>query len=413
MLAVLPQPDVVEESVVVSRALRVAFVTETYPPEINGVALTVARIVEGLHRRRHVVQLIRPSQMSGDPVREDERFQEVLVRGLPIPLYPTLRMGAPSKRALVRLWADRRPDVVHIATEGPLGWSALQAARLLQLPVCSDFRTNFHAYAGHYGIGWLERPLMAYLRSFHNHTQLTMVPTEALRRELQGQGFVNLSVVSRGVDVRQFAPQRRCQALRDSWGAGPEDLVVACVGRLAPEKNLRLVVEAFTAVRRSQTRAKLLLVGEGPMRDELQRVWPDAVFAGQRRGEDLARHYASADLFLFASQTETFGNVTAEAMASGLPVVAYNYAAAAQLMHHDDSGVLVPFGDSSAFVRAACRLADDAGRRGVIGKRARWGVGQFDWDRIVTRFEGELQRALHRGQLSRPLASARSAAEMG
>ena len=159
------------------RSLRIALVTETYPPEVNGVATTLARVVEGLHRRGHELQLVRPRQKAVPPGPLTPRLDEVLMRGLPIPRYPHLRMGLPSKRALVKLWSMARPDVVHVATEGPLGWSALQAARHLHLPVTSDFRTNFHAYSRHYGIGWLNKPIMAYLRKFHNLAACTMVPT--------------------------------------------------------------------------------------------------------------------------------------------------------------------------------------------------------------------------------------------
>jgi glycosyltransferase involved in cell wall biosynthesis len=376
------------------RSLRTAVVTETYPPEVNGVALTMRAVVEGLQRRNHDVQLIRPRRDATDAPQSSQRFHEVLTRGLPIPRYSNLRMGVPSKRALVRLWAMRRPDVVHIATEGPLGWSALQAARHLKLPVSSDFRTNFHAYSKHYGIGWLHRPIMAYLRKFHNCTQCTMVPTEALRRELEMSGFHNLAVVARGVDTMQFSPQHRSESLRREWGVGPDDLVVACVGRLAPEKNLGVLLTAFEAVLRHGVRARLVLVGDGPMRAELQARCPGAVFAGQRTGADLAAHYASADLFLFPSLTETFGNVTIEAMASGLPVVAFNYAAAAQLIRSADNGVLVPFGDAGAFLRSAVELAGSPHVRRSMADRARHSAQESGWDGVVARFETVLMSVI-------------------
>ncbi|MEQ1804857.1 MAG: glycosyltransferase, partial [Burkholderiaceae bacterium] len=267
-------------------SLRTAIVTETYPPEVNGVALTIRAIVEGMRRRNHDLQLIRPRRDGDDAAGSEPRFHEVLTRGLPIPRYADLRMGIPCKRELVRLWALRRPDVVHIATEGPLGWSALQAALHLKLPVSSDFRTNFHAYSSHYGIGWLRKPIMAYLRKFHNRTHRTMVPTDALRRNLESSGFRNLSVVARGVDTRQFDSLQRNPLLRSQWGAEPGDLVIACVGRLAPEKNLDLVVRSFEAVQASGVRARLVLVGDGPMRAALQARCPVAVLAGQRTGED-------------------------------------------------------------------------------------------------------------------------------
>ena len=387
---------VVENRRAAARSLRVAFVTETWPPEVNGVALTVARFVDGLQERRHEVQLVRPRPAAADaaaPPGGDPRLHEVLMRGLPIPRYPHLRMGMPCKPQLVRLWSVQRPDVVHIATEGPLGWSALQAARHLKLPVTSDFRTNFHAYSRHYGIGWLRAPIMGYLRRFHNATAVTMVPTEALRQELQAAGFRHVRVVARGVDAQRFAPARRSAALRAAWGVADDELVVACVGRLAAEKNLALLVRAFEAIRAEDARARLLLVGDGPQRDALAARLPQAILAGQRHGDDLAAHYASADLFLFPSLTETFGNVTAEAMASGLPVVAFDYAAAAQWIRSGAEGVLVPFGDGDEFVRAALLLARSRARREALGAGARQRALGQDWDAVIARFEAELLQA--------------------
>ena len=233
------------------RSLRIAVVTETYPPEVNGVARTIASVVEGLRAHNHDLQLIRPGQKKGERAIDGESFHEVLMRGLPIPRYPQLRMGLTSKRTLVKLWSTQRPDIVHIATEGPMGWSALQAAAHLKIPLCSDFRTNFHAYSKHYGVGWLHKPIMAYLRKFHNLTQCTMTPDEGLRRQLSDYGFRNVVVVSRGVDTSLFHPLRRSAALRAQWGVAPDELVVLHVGRMAAEKNLGTLVEAYEALRRS------------------------------------------------------------------------------------------------------------------------------------------------------------------
>jgi glycosyltransferase involved in cell wall biosynthesis len=378
------------------RPLRIACVTETYPPEVNGVALTIARLVQGMRARHHVVQVVRPRQVGDAGAPSTDGHADVLVRGVPIPRYAGLRMGLPCKNTLVKLWTLHRPDVVHIATEGPLGRSALLAATALGLPVCSDFRTNFHAYSQHYGLGFLRRPIMAYLRRFHNATHCTMVPTQALRDELQKAGYRNLTLVARGVDVRRFDAAHRSAALRAQWGAAPDDLVVTCVGRLAPEKNLNTLIAAFEAIRRGHPRARLVLVGDGPLRKELQARCPDAVFAGQRIGADLATHYASADLFLFPSLTETFGNVTTEAMASGLAVVAFDYAAAARLIRHGENGALVPFDDTAAFVAAAARTAADPANCRVLGARARISVMALDWDSIAAQFEGVVATVLTR-----------------
>jgi glycosyltransferase involved in cell wall biosynthesis len=393
-IASVTEDVVVERFPARRRSLRLAVVTETWPPEVNGVAMSVERVVTGLQRRDHDVQLVRPRQRADDGRGEANGLEQLLTQGLPIPSYPSLRLGVPQKRTLVRIWAERRPDVVHLATEGPLGWSALQAAVHLRLPVTTDFRTNFHAYSTHYGLGWLRRPIGAYLRKFHNRADLTTVPTESLRRELADNGFRNLAVVPRGVDIERFRPQRRSVALRSAWGAADgEALVVSCVGRLAPEKNLPTLLAAFDAIRVRSPRARLVLVGDGPLRASLQAARPDVVFAGQRAGLDLAAHYASSDLFLFPSRTETFGNVTTEAMASGLPVVAFDYAGAAQLVRDGHSGRLVPFGDDAAFVRAAAALSDDPGLRARMGVRAREAVTPLGWDGVVERFESLLHDA--------------------
>ncbi|MCA2997749.1 MAG: glycosyltransferase family 1 protein [Rhodocyclaceae bacterium] len=374
---------VVDELQAKQRALRLAVVTETYPPEINGVAMTIARFVDGLRMRRHDVQLIRPRQTKSDA----GELEEVLMRGLPIPRYPHLKMGLPAKNALVKLWSMRRPDVVHIVTEGPLGWSALQAAIKLKLPVTSDFRTNFHAYSGHYGIGWLQKPIFAYLRKFHNRTQCTMVPTESLRRELQAMGFHNLRVVARGVDTELFHPAKRDTQLRSSWGAGESTPVAIYVGRLASEKNLRALIAAYEAMRAVRPDMKLVLVGDGPARRDLEAQIPGAVFVGLQRGEALARHYASGDIFLFPSITETFGNVTPEAMASGLTVLAYDYAAAAQLIRPGESGCLVPYDNTEAFVAAAANLARDWPQARNLGANGRFVAEQLGWNRLVEDLE--------------------------
>jgi glycosyltransferase involved in cell wall biosynthesis len=406
----------VESRPALRRRLRIAVVTETYPPEVNGVAMTVARVVEGLRERGHALQLVRPRQHPAAVTAIEDStaatrtapFEELLLRGLPIPCYPHLKMGLPSKATLLKHWRERRPDIVHIATEGPLGWSALQAAAQLSLPVCSDFRTNFQAYSRHYRAGWLRRPILAYLRAFHNRTLCTMVPTAALQRELAGAGFERLTVLARGVDTQRFDPARRSSALRRLWGAGQDTRVVLCVGRLAPEKNLGSLLDAFDAMRRISPDLKLVLVGDGPSRASLQARCPDAIFVGARSGDDLAAHYASGDLFVFPSLTETFGNVTLEAMASGLAVLAYDCAAAAQLIDPGINGRLAPMGDRPALLRQAEALVADRDQAAAMGARARATACGLGWQPIMEQIEAVYAAALQQETAAAPLACAHS-----
>lgn len=376
------------------RALKVALVTETYPPEVNGVAATFARVVQGLRERGHQIHLVRPRQSPDDRAETaTSHWQETLVRGLPIPRYPELRMGMPATGALLRLWRQNKPEVVHIATEGPLGWSAMRAASHLRLPVVSEFRTNFHAYAQHYGMAWLGLGIEAWLRHFHNRTDRTMVPTRRLAAELGARGFQRLTVVARGVDAQRFNPIHRDPVLRAAWGAAANTKVALCVGRLAPEKNLDTVIDAWRAMHLARPDTRLVFVGDGPERQRLQQRCPEAVFAGTLRDDALACAFASADIFLFASMTETFGNVVPEAMASGLAVIAYDHAAAGDLIKQGHNGFIAPLADRGAFLHLATRLAIDHGRIERMGHNARHTALALDWQRIVSGVENEYRAA--------------------
>ena len=370
--------------------LKVAVVTETYPPEINGVAMTLKRMIDGLMQRGHRVQLVRPRQGPADRGYAGAEFDEVLTRGWKLPRYEGLRFGLPARSALLKAWSLAGPDLVHVATEGPLGWSAVSAALKLGTPVTSDFHTNFDHYSRHYGVGWLSQPVAAYLRGFHNRTAATFVPTLEMQRSLSGQGYQGIQVVARGVDTTLFSPLRRSDELRRSWGLEPDDLAVCYVGRLAAEKNLDLVIRTFAAIRAMDARARLILVGDGPMREVLSQTFRDGLFAGVRTGIDLATHYASADMFLFPSLTETFGNVTLEAMASGLSVLAYDYAAAAQHIRSGANGVTVAAGDEDAFVSQALHVAGSRSLRTELGEGARLCALDCDWDAVNDAFEAAL-----------------------
>ncbi|MNP06905.1 GDP-mannose-dependent alpha-mannosyltransferase [compost metagenome] len=259
----------------------------------------------------------------------------------------------------------------------------------------SGFHTNFPQYSGQYGLGLLARLLTHYLRWFHRRTAITLVPSLSQRLELERRGFERLDLLARGVDACLFNPARRSPALRESWGLGPDDIAVLHVGRLAVEKNLGLLRPCLEALQKAypQKRLRLVLVGDGPQRAALQQQVPDAVFCGAQRGEVLAEHYASGDLFLFPSLTETFGNVVLEAMASGLAVVAYDEAAAAQHIRHGHSGALAMPGDQAAFVDATCWLLEEEETLRRVRLNARQHASRQGWPAIVEEFEGYLCNA--------------------
>ena len=300
---------------VMTTALHITLITETFPPEINGVANTLGRLCDGLRARGHQVELVRPRQGCDQQLGSDDEL--LLCRGWPLPGYPGLQWGQSSMHKLLRRWTRHRPDVLYIATEGPLGLSALRAARRLGISVVSGFHTNFQQYSNQYGLGLLTRLLTHYLRWVHNRSTMTLVPSVSQRLELERRQFERVALLSRGVDSELFHPAKRLSALREQWGLAEADIAVIHVGRLAPEKNLGLLKRTFNTLKASypQRTLKLIVVGDGPQRQELENEMPEAIFCGTQRGEALACHYASGDVFLFPSLTETFGNVVLEALA--------------------------------------------------------------------------------------------------
>lgn len=374
------------------RRLHITIVAETFPPEINGVANTLRYLCLGLMRRGHRVSVIRPRQgheSKGPCCAAGERLfsQEHIVTGLPIPGYGDLRFGIARPAYLASLWERDRPDAIYVATQGPLGVAAVSAARGAGLPVSSGFHTNFHAYSRYYGAGFLENLLCGYGRWFHNRTALTLVPTRKIARTTADMGIYPTSVWSRGVDCHRFSPHKRDPVLRQQWCLQPSERAVLYVGRLAPEKNLQMAVSCFERIRALHPAARFILVGDGPMRKRLAERHPDYIFAGTRRDEDLARHYASGDIFLFPSKTDTFGNVVTEAMASGLAVVAFDDAAAGEHIRHGSNGMKAPLPDDEGFVDHALRLADQPTLMNRIRAQARLDALELDWAAQVDQFE--------------------------
>jgi len=363
----------------------IALVTDTYPPEINGVANTVCRFATGLKTRGHRIEIIRPRQRK--EIENNDGMTHKQVLGLPLLGYAGLRFGLPMLGYLKTLWKTSRPDAIYVATEGPLGWSAIKAANRYGIPVISGFHTNFHSYSHYYHLKLFQNGVFNYLRYFHNQTQATLVPTASLQHSLSSQDFQRVTVVGRGVDVKLFTPDKRDEGLRRRWGLGPPDTAIIAVGRIAPEKNLSLAISAYRAMAFNRPNIQMIIVGDGPELASMQQNNPDVLFVGAQRGEELARHYASADILLFPSETETFGNVILEAMSSGLAVVAYQYAAAAIHIEHLINGLSPELGNQSSFIRSAIALTHKNIDIESIRRQARLHALAHDWPNVIDSFE--------------------------
>ena len=366
-------------------------VSETFYPETNGVAMTLHRLTLELVARDISVSVIRPQQKEEVASRPQQPYREHLVRGFPIPSYPELRFGFATTAYFKRLWLQERPSLVHVATEGPLGFCAIRAARALKIPVISSFHTNFHEYGNYYRYTCLVKVALSYLKFLHNKTEATYAPSDDVIVALTQSGFRNVRKLGRGVDSALFSPQKRSDALRQSWGVSPDAPVFLYTGRVASEKNIPLAIQCFEGVKRRLPAARMVIVGDGPLRKELEQKYSDVIFCGVQRGEALAQHYASADLFLFPSITETFGNVVTEAMASGLVVVSYDYAASKMLIESGTNGFTSAFNDTIAFEQQLLSAAQRRAEWPSIREKAREAVLPISWSRIIDEYLATLE----------------------
>lgn len=362
------------------KSLKVALVSETYFPQINGVSRTLERLVEHLRAEGHRVHLFIPDYGDGCPEQQDG-LEVSAFKSWRLPNYPEIHLPVVRPATLRRHLQRTAPDLMHVATEGPLGWAALHAARRLKIPVVSSYHTNFAQYLNSYRLKVAEGLAWRYLRWFHNRTGATFCPTPSIRKMLEDRGFSTVRVWSRGVDSQAFHPDGRCPGMRKSWGFADDEVVFLYCGRLAVEKNLALLMEAFAQL--ESPKARLLIVGDGPLMVTLKaRGDARVVFAGYRQGEELTRLYACADVMAFPSLSETFGNVMLESMASGLPVIGFDVPGPKDIIQNGLTGELLADVSSRALRDSMRRLLEDVDHRRKLGRNARIYAERQNWSRI-------------------------------
>ena len=371
--------------------LRIALVSETYPPEVNGIAYAVSRMVQGLQARGHEISLIRPRNKRTDIPMVSERFAETLVRGAPLTINNNLKLGFPAKDELTQLWAVRRPDLIHIATEGPLGWSALKAARKLKIPSISDFRTKFYTPHHQPGVQWLRGAVMAYLRKFHNSSQCTMVPTIELKRELSNMGFQNLEVVPRGVDTDLFNPDRRLAALRSSWGADDETLVLLYIMQGNKDKHLKWVLRALKIAKANVGNIKLVVITNRKSKPLKKTRTEHIIAAHEVQENELPSYLASADFLLSPGAGDGLSNKVIEAMASGLPILTQTSVATSYLLINNVNSLVVPHDDESSFLTQFALVVGQRKMLKDVGLKARQTAMSYEWNYVIERIENIFQ----------------------
>ncbi|MGH7702481.1 MAG: glycosyltransferase family 4 protein [Gemmatimonadales bacterium] len=361
--------------------MRIAVFSEVYWPMVSGVGVTLHRLTEALEARGHVVRVYSASYDL--PPEGTDRPEVHRSPSVPFFLYPEIQWAFPRAKELAADLARFRPDVVHVATEFAMGRAGLKAAQQLGVPVIASAHTDYDKYAARYNVEWALPMAWIYGRWFYNQTARVLCPSRYFERCLQRRGVLHTGLWSRGVDPAVFHPRFRSPAWRRQFGLAPGDLLLTYIGRIAREKDLDLVLEAWPALRRRWANAQLTLVGRGPLEEEIRRQRiPGVHVLGLRTGRELSEAYASADLFVFPSPTETFGNSLLEAMASGLPCLAVNAGGVVEFARHGRNAWLVEPGSRAAMQDGLTRLLDDEGLRARLAEGARRTADERPWDVI-------------------------------
>jgi phosphatidylinositol alpha 1,6-mannosyltransferase len=368
--------------------MRIAIISESFPPDVNGVANSVARVAEQLVARGHLPLVVAPEPGSvRRRVAGRHPYPVVRVPSVPAPRYRGFRLGLPTA-ALADAVTAHAPDVVHLASPFVVGARGAGLAARLRVPCVAVYQTDVPAYLRAYRLRAAEAAAWRWLRRIHNGAARTLAPSRAAAAALTAHGIERVWLWRRGVDTVRFGPEYRSARLRALLAPAGE-LIVGYVGRLATEKRVDLLAQTCRL-----PGVRVVVVGDGPARAGLTRALPGAVFLGERHGEQLARIYASLDLFVHTGPHETFGQTVQEALASGLPVVAPAAGGPMDLVAPGQTGALVPPGDGAAIAAAVAALAAEPDRRAAYGQAARVAVAGRGWGAVTDQLIGHYRAVL-------------------
>jgi glycosyltransferase involved in cell wall biosynthesis len=380
--------------------VKISFFSEVFHPHVNGVVITLTKLTEYLRLRGHEILFVIPHLPGSDSVTDS-----VTMKSVRFPLYPEMRVILPYKRFHTKEFEQIErfnPDLVHVWTPGVLGFFGQRWARQTGRPVVTSYETDILRYLTHYGFDRFSPHALWYFRWLHNHAQKTYVPSMETKRFIELQGIQNVEVFDRGVDSLRFHPNRRDEQLRKTLEVEAGDVLILYVGRISKEKNLAMLLESFQRISKRHPSARLVLTGEGPLRRDLQRAYGNRniLFTGVKRGDELAALYASADIFVMPSTTETLSLVTLEAMASGVAVVAMRAGGVQDIVEHERTGLLATSGPE--FELLLLGLIENASDRAALAIEARRQVENRTWERSFAELERRYEELIN---ARKPLSS--------
>jgi glycosyltransferase involved in cell wall biosynthesis len=350
---VMPQQSIINEDY---KTMRIAIFTDTYYPQINGVSNTIYHYMKYLDQQHIPYVLICPNYKTLMKDKEDG-YHIIRVKAMSFPFYKESKIAFPNKKKLNQILHDFHPTNIHVMTEFSIGHFGLKYGQRYQIPVVTNYSTHFVSYLDYLKLGFLKKPLQKYVTWFHNQSKITTCPSQETKHHLARIGISKTTIFGRGIYTEQFSPSYRSEAFRSQWGSNP--FLYLYVGRISGEKELHLGLEAFNRLKTIHHNIEFLVVGDGPKKQAYEKMYPNVRFLGYQTGEDLSMIYASSDVFVFPSPTETLGNVVLEAMASGLPVIVANQGGVLENVRHLSNGMIAESQDVDHYYQHMKTYYDD------------------------------------------------------
>lgn len=377
--------------------MKIAFFTDTFTPQVNGVTRTLGRLSEYLDNEGVDYRFFVPEI-------KDEPYSNQIFRftSLPFFLYPECRLALPNFIHIKKELEKFQPDIFHIATPFNMGLTGLAYGNKLNIPMVASYHTHFDRYLEYYDLQFLSKFIWKYMNWFHRSFQKTFVPSQETKKEVEGKGFSNVHIWSRGVDCDKFHPNFSADRIREKYEI-KEDFILSYVGRLAPEKDLDILMQVAHALPEEiKEKVHWLIAGEGPLFKELQKEKPmNMTFTGYLKGEPLTELYASSDLFIFPSTTETFGNVVLEANACGTPVIGSRAGGVQEIIKHEHTGILCEPKNVENYVERISHLIRHPFLIEAMGKESRKFALSQSWDSIFSNLLSQYEEVIEQNMLDR------------
>ncbi|MCM3669038.1 glycosyltransferase family 1 protein [Mesobacillus maritimus] len=375
--------------------MKIAVFSDTFTPQVNGVAKTLQRLKEYMNDHEIECRFFVP-----EASKEDSAAPSVnQFTSIPFFLYPECRIAIPNFLQIKKQIEEFQPDLIHIATPFNIGLAGRYYGKKLNIPMVASYHTHFDRYLEYYDLQFLSNSIWKYMRWFHQPFIKTFVPSQETKYELMRKGFTNLHLWRRGVDATIFHPRYPQDRMRARYEI-ESDYVLTYVGRLAPEKDLDVLMEiAYQLPDPIKNKVHWLIVGDGPLKEELQQTkTTNMTFTGYLESDRLAEVYSGSDLLVFPSKTETFGNVVLESFACGTPVIGAQAGGVKEIISHEQNGILCPSGQTDTFIEAIVNLLCDKDSLRMYGTRARTYAQSQSWEKIFDQLMDDYQDAIYEQQ---------------